>query len=76
MANVHAHSRVVSFEILPLSGAVIAFGFALFPFSTIIPSTKALMTRIVASKMAVLDESLVFVAACDEEDSLVITHFH
>jgi hypothetical protein len=55
-------------------GTVLAFCLVLLPLTSDVPSTKALMARIVAGKMTVLLETLLFMSAGDEVDLLVVTH--
>lgn len=54
--------------------AVVTFRYVLLPFACIAPCAETLMSRIVARKMAVLDQALLVMAASDEGDFLVITH--
>lgn len=46
----------------------------LFPLASDIPSSEALVTRVVACKMAILLETLLLVTARNKVDFLVVAH--
>jgi hypothetical protein len=72
--RLHATTQSIGLYVPLMFDAVSTFGFMLLPLTPNVPSPETLMAWVVACEMAILLEPLLFVAARDEMNLLIVAH--